>query len=292
MLHCQMIQAGEIQAVVGDGSRNGMGGSHYCGLWSLTSQHHPFNAFGNSYAGLLPGEIRSGGPRLEIVDENQVALTADATEDRPMDVRAVYRVKPPYYIDHELTVTDRQDRRLKVNLPCEPGEGEFRESSWCCYMNGPEDRRIHFISNGRWTRHLPPKHGESARIAPASVPDDELERFPKVDRRPPFHWSWADLRFDQPFYYGRVGPMVMLLIFDCPRWLRMFSSPDGGGPALQPGQWCPAWDFLWVISSEHYKLDVPYRFRVRLVYKLFDSDDDVLAEVRRSVDELGFDWVQ
>ena len=283
MLHCQMIQAGEIQAIVGDASRDGMGGPHYSGLWSLTSKHYPFNAFGNSFAGLLPSEIRGGGLHLEIVDENEVALTAK-------DVRAVYRIKPPYCIDHELTVTDRQDRRLKANRPCGPGEGEFRESSWCCYMNGPEDRRIHFISNGQWARHLPPKHGQAARIAPTSIPDDQLERFPKVKTNPPFYWSWADIRFDQPFYYGRVGPMVMLLIFDCPQWLRMFSSPDGGGPALQPGNWCPAWDFLWAIPSSQYKLNVPYRFRVRLVYKLFDSDDDVLDEVRRSVDELGFNW--
>ena len=47
-LHCQMIQAGEITAIIGDASRDGIGGTQYCGLWSLTSKHWPFNAFGNT----------------------------------------------------------------------------------------------------------------------------------------------------------------------------------------------------------------------------------------------------
>ena len=54
MTHCELIQAGEIQAVVGDASRDGFAGQQYCGLWSLTSKHRVFNAFGNSYAGLIP----------------------------------------------------------------------------------------------------------------------------------------------------------------------------------------------------------------------------------------------
>lgn len=58
MQHCQLLQTDEIQVIVGDASRDGVGRTQYCGLWSLTSEHRQFNAFGNSYAGLLPGEIR------------------------------------------------------------------------------------------------------------------------------------------------------------------------------------------------------------------------------------------
>ncbi len=90
MQHCQMIQAGEIQAIVGDCSRNGIGGPQYCGLWSLTSIGRAFNAFGNSYAGLLPGLIRGRTPRLEIVDDATCALVQEATDEAPFDVRAEY----------------------------------------------------------------------------------------------------------------------------------------------------------------------------------------------------------
>jgi len=58
--HCQMIQAGDIQVIVGDASRNGHGGQQYCGVWSLTSRDRLFNAFGNSFAGLIPGTERPG----------------------------------------------------------------------------------------------------------------------------------------------------------------------------------------------------------------------------------------
>ena len=39
------------------GSPGFLGGPQYCGLWSLTSKHRQFNCYGNSYAGLIPGEL-------------------------------------------------------------------------------------------------------------------------------------------------------------------------------------------------------------------------------------------
>jgi hypothetical protein len=76
--------------------------------------------------------------------------------------------------------------------------------------------------------------------------------------------------------------MVLILIFDQPRWLRFFCSPNGGGPSLLPGKSCPAWDFEWVIPAAEYRVGREYRFRVRIVYKRFVSDEDVMEEVRRT----------
>ena len=75
-MHCALIQAGELQAVVGDASRNGVGGIQYCGVWSLTSVHRVFNAFGNSYAGLIPGEIRGKAPSLRGVDASPLSYAS------------------------------------------------------------------------------------------------------------------------------------------------------------------------------------------------------------------------
>lgn len=156
--HCQMIQAGEIQTIVGDAARDGGGGRQYRGLWSLTSVHRVFNAFGNSYAGLLPGEIRGKSPVLERVDETSCELRRPADERHPTDVVASYRAVEPCYIDHSLTLTDRRDC-------C--GANGFREVSFCCYMNSPEDPRIHFLSEGEWFRYISPRHGIGSNIAPA-----------------------------------------------------------------------------------------------------------------------------
>jgi hypothetical protein len=282
MQHCTLFQTEDIQVIVGDASRNGFGGQQYCGLWSLTSKHRQFNAFGNSYAGLLPGEIRGKGPVLELVNETSCALVRAADDERPVDVRAEYMVRSPNYVDHTLTFTDREDVR---------NGRDFREVSWCCYMNCPEDSRLNFISNGQWQRYASPSHGTGSSLAPSYVPDHALEVWPAVDGKRPFHWDRSEHRFDQPFYYGRLGKMVMILVFDTPNWLRFFCSPSGGGHSLLPDQTCPAWDFEWVIPHAAYRVGKEYSLRVRLVYKLYESDEDVLAEVEKAQEELGFERV-
>ena len=307
MVHCEMFQAGEIQAIIGDASRdsytrNGLMGTQYCGVWSLTSKHRQFNAFGNSFAGLLPSDVRGKSPTFEVLDETTGVLWRKADQHYPVDVRATYQIRAPYYIDHSLTFTDREDTR-NFATPNEKEKGfirkgcSFREVSWCCYMNSPEDPRIHFLSGGRWQRYISPKHGDAANIAPAFVPNSQLEVWPERVIRPsgqpaPFHWDRYERRFDQPFYYGRLDNMVMILIFDTPRWLRFYCSPVGGQQSLLPGKMCPAWDFQWVIPESDYQVDREYTLRMRMVYKRFVSDDDVLAEVRRAQDELRFEKVQ
>lgn len=274
MTHCEMIQAGEIQAIIGNAARNGVGGTQYCGVWSLTSAHRAFNAFGNSYAGLIPGVIRGKSPTLRVFDEKTVELTRAADSDYPVASVARYMVQPPYYIEHSLKFVDEKDMR---------GAGcDFREVSWCCYMNSPEDSRIHFLSQGEWFRYISPKHGVGSNIAPAYVPDDALEIWPSVEGRRPFHWDRIERRFDQPFYYGRLGNMVLILIFGQPEWLRFFCSSSGGGASLLLGKSCPAWDFEWVIPPGAYEVEKEYEFKMRLVYKRFVSDEDVLAEYEKA----------
>ena len=287
-MHCALIQAGEIQAIVGDASRDGVGGRQYCGLWSLTSKHRQFNAFGNSYAGLLPGALRGKSPILQVVDEATCVLSRAADESYPVDVRAEYSVREPCYVDHTLSFVDNKDVRKKG---C-----SFREVSWCCYMNCPDDLRLHFISAGQWHHYNSPAHGVASNIAPSYIAEGELEDWPlksdwRSERRDdrPFHWDRYERRFDQPFYYGRLGAMAMVLVFDTPRWLRFFCSPSGGGSSLVPGLKCPAWDFEWVIPEADYEVGREYSLRVRLIYKRLVSADDVLAEYRRSQAELGFE---
>jgi len=283
MQHCELIQAGELQAIVGDTARNGVGGPQYCGLWSLTSSHWPFNAFGNSYAGLLPGELRGRPCRVEPVDEATCRLARAADARHPVDAVATYTVRPPHAVDHVLRFRDRRDARA-AGCP-------YREVSWCCYMNCPDDPRLHFLSGGQWFRYASPRHGVGSSIAPAYVADEELEVRPPVAGQRPFHWDRIAARFDAPFYYGRLGPMVLLLIFDRPRWLRFFCSPSGGGHGLAPGSSCPAWDFEWIVPAAAYAVDRELELRLRLVYKPFVSDEDVIAAVHRAQDELGFEKV-
>lgn len=291
MHHCQMIQAGEIQAIIGDGARNGVGGPQYAGVWSLTSLHRSFNIFGNSYAGLLPSEIRGQKVTVESDPANPdtVVLRHAACAKRPSNCEARYTAKAPYYLDHALTINDQRP------LFPEDGPGNYREVAWCNYMNSPQDSNLYFLSGGKWWSYMSPKHGYGSNIAPSYIPDSELEILPPQDEsspyRHPFHVDRIPQRFDQPFYYGRIDNMVMLLVFDKPKQLRFYLSPTGGGPSLLAGKSCPAWDFEWIIPHSIYRPLQPYTFRVRLVYKKFVSNDDILDEVKRAQDELGFEKV-
>jgi len=281
MTHCELMQAGDIQVIVGDASRNGVGGTQYCGVWSLTSNRRVFNAFGNSYAGLIPGLIRGKDPRLDVRSRACCALMRKADDAYPVDVHATYEVVAPCYVDHTLRFTDWRDMR---GTDC-----DFREASWCCYMNCPEDSRINFLSGGQWFRYISPQHGVGSNIAPAYVPDHELEVWPKLEGQRPFHWDRIQQRFDRPFYYGRLGDHALILMFDTPQWLRFFCSPSGGGESLRAGETCPAWDFEWLIPRAVYRVGRQYELRVRMAYKPFVSDEDVVAEYEKAVEELRFE---
>jgi hypothetical protein len=77
-------------------------------------------------------------------------------------------------------------------------------------------------------------------------------------------------------------------MFDTPEWLRFFCSPSGGGESLRAGETCPAWDFEWLIPRAVYRVGRQYELRVRMAYKPFVSDEDVVAEYEKAVGELGF----
>lgn len=269
--HCALIQSEDLQAIVGDTSRNGSGGPQYCGLWSLTSKQRQFNAFGNSYAGLLPGELRGrGNVTLQPIDDRSAALVKPATDGDPTEARATYRFVSANCLEHTLTIKDLSPRITSLG---------YREVSWCSYMNCPDDIRLHFLSGGQMTAYISPEHGVGSRIGPSYIP--ELEPVPPQDEKhSPFHVNWASLKFDAPFYYGRLGQMMLLYVFDNAEDLRFFCSPSGGGGSLLPNQTCPAWDFLWVIPERKYAPNKEYTFRVRAIYKLYVSDEDVLAEVK------------
>ena len=279
--HCQFLRAGEIEAIIGDGA----GHRTRPGIWAMSSIRHHFSIFKNMSSGMLYGDLRGkANTVLEYVDDSTCVLKREPTDNYPVRVRAQFRAVSPYYLDCELTVNDVVDR-----IADEPWD--FRSVSVNCYANSPDDIRIHYLSGGEWERYIPPVHGApGTAIAPSYT--DEIEEWPDYED-PPFNWGkWYEKSFDEPFFYGRYQHMVLILVFDKPDMIRFYDSPTGGGKSLLPGNTSPAWDFEWNILGKNYQAGRDYTFRTRMIYKQFVSDEDVLLEVRKAQQDLGFETVK
>ena len=60
---------------------------------------------------------------------------------------------------------------------------------------------------------------------------------------------------------------------------------------VREGLTSTAWDFEYVIPRQEYEVGKWYRLRVRMIFKEYAGDDDVLAEVRKAQHDLGFETV-
>ncbi len=171
-MHCQLIRAGQIEAIVGDGA----GLRVRPGLWSMASLERQFSIFKNMSSGMLTGEFRSkANTVLEYVDDSTSLLKREPTDDYPVRARLLYRARSPYYLEAELTIHDVVDM-----IATHPQEGNERQVSYNCYMNSPDDTRIHFLAGGEWVRFIPAVHaGPGTSIAPSYIPDSELEVWPQ-----------------------------------------------------------------------------------------------------------------
>ncbi|MBW7998247.1 MAG: hypothetical protein FVQ81_17090 [Candidatus Glassbacteria bacterium] len=279
--HCMLLRAGEIEAIIGDGARI----RNHPGLWLLASEHYPFNVIHNKSAAMLGGGLRNREPVLKKIDEFSCALERTSTPDDPSDIRAVYRISEPYYLDYEHNVRDTEDRIGPLL--------NHRSWGYANYTNSPDDLRIHFLSDGEWFAWTPGEHGGAgSQVVPNYLPKEKLETWPEDHPDPSFWWhKRLDRGFDEPFFYGRFENMVAIWVFDKPEWLRFHLSPQGGGKSLREGKTSTAWDFEWIIPRREYEVGKWYQLRCRIIFKEFEGNNDVLREVRKAQQELGFTTV-
>jgi hypothetical protein len=86
--------------------------------------------------------------------------------------------------------------------------------------------------------------------------------------RLPSHFS--EYRYGAPYFFGRYEEMVLAFLFDSEEVIRFSQSPTGGGKLN------PAWDFQYLIPAP--KIGKIYSFNVRMVYKPFISERDIVDE--------------
>jgi len=150
------------------------------------------------------------------------------------------------------------------------------------YIQAPEDMAIQFIGRSRpgggdltprWIKHLPESHGVAANHRPAGSTWD-----PTFDDgfRLTLASAFSDYEYLHPFYFGRSGDNVLVLMFENPDdggEVRFAQSPSGGGPGN------PAWDFVYF--RRDYAVGREFRFRVRAVYRRFTDREDIVRLYER-----------
>lgn len=198
-------------------------------------------------------------------------------EDDPWGMSATmkYTVVAPHYID--------------VDFRCVPhdvslfGKRGYAILFFADYMNDVEQVALNFRGiegpdqPEKWiAADAPPGHpdwnqGGTYRSAPAADLEYDADHNFKLNS-----WSYDYPRFTQPFYYGRSGQgMTLILMFD-----RMYGEEDEIRFSLfkfkVPKNPRPAWDFQYVIRRLAEGKE--YGFRMRLAWKRFVSAEDCLGE--------------
>lgn len=273
------FHVGELRAVIGDNAAHEEHRSGYNGVWSLTSRHESRNLFVPAFAGLNLEHIYDGHaaepdvryePRqaemyFTQVDDTTAQLHQPPTPHFGLESVTTFTLREPYYLD--------------MRFECMAHRPAFHHGYmglfWASYINAPEDKSLYFRSGSRWVQLCTQRHNDESTV----LPDDE-EMPPFSEGYPTMlYTNRSPLRFSEPFYYGRFGRMVYLLLFDRRSGIRFSHSPSGGGDAPHAETTNPAWDFQYIIPR--YEVGRRYEFRARLVYKPFEGRADILEEFHR-----------
>lgn len=276
------LQAGDLEAViVGNDALDGHGGG-YNGISRLVHRSQPRPLFIPFYSGINFEHIFDGrdagfaprGGKLNLwrYGPRSAGIHCPAAES-PWGLESMTRftLVEPCAIDIEFTAVPRQAKFASGYI------GMF----WASYINGPRDRSIYFLgrakgdtkSPARWISALSPAHDvRSTHVAAFEPPV-----WKTLDTRkwPGLAANFSDYEFDAPFYFGRFHDMAWVCMFDkaCiseTQTLRFSQSPVGGGGLN------PAWDFHVVVRP--FKVDQPFTWRARCIYKPYVSAADVLKE--------------
>ena len=268
--HCYFISAGELRAVVGDDTDHGAGQPQHSGIWFLTSVKDGHTAVSQGASILVFGHHRGTRPSIRRVDETTVALSREASpENNYLETQGTYRLVAPHYIDYKMTATARSGYT--------PRKHAF--FSWCCYVNSPAEKGIHFIEKGLWTYYYNPVHGQGAMVFPSDLAVSDREPCGQqpvtdfLDGRRNFSCSDSGRTFDYPFYFGMLRGMMFQVMADDYPGFRFYLSPSGAGRSLLPGEQSPAWDFAWQAGA--LRLDEPKTLHVRVAYRRPEKTEQI-----------------
>lgn len=247
----------------------------YNGIAELTHKSQDSSVFVPFYAGFNLEHIFGGDSLAELfeprkhpmelfkISDNEVLLYQSTTPVSGVESQTIFRLTNSHYIDVYF--------RFIIHDPAFFRHG-YAGLFWASYIHGPKDKKIYFPglkegseSNG-WISAYSTEHGLNSTHL-GSREKDQIYFAPNFNARLASHFS--DYRYDKPFYYGRFHNMVLAYMFKPERGIRFSQSPTGGGELN------PAWDFQFIVPD--FEVGREYSFQVRIMYKEFAGEDDVLT---------------
>jgi len=253
----------------------------YNGVAELYNANSTKNAFVPEYAGLNFEHIFNGDSAtyrwntyecrlapMEVIkhSETKTELLQSRTQNWPLQSSIVYETIGDA-IDFTYTGIPLADAWQKHGYI-----GLFFAS----YIFEPEQRGINFIGRSKdnpeahWIYNLPASHGLQANHRESGSkfhPAMDTAGFPNTLA---LIKGVSDYEYAYPFYYGKRGENVLIMMFEKPRdgEINFAQSPDGASEKD------PAWDFIFY--QKKYKVGKPFAFRGRMVYKKFQGKEDVI----------------
>ncbi|MGI5819494.1 MAG: hypothetical protein ACOX9R_15500 [Armatimonadota bacterium] len=277
----ETVTAGDLTAVIGDNGGHEGQRAGYNGVQSLVSAHCPApdgNLFVPGIAGinlehLLEGrdmpdrddyfEPRRTPMEVEKLDSQSVILHQSATPTLGVQSMATFSLRIPHYLDLDLRIVLRRDTLRH----------DYLLAFWASYINAPEDPAMRLLGRTRdepvgeaWMELNSPAHCERSTVCHVDI-EPELPHEISFDT---LAYSYSELAFTRPFFYGRRRNMVFALMFEDGHDVRLTHSPTGGGKGN------PAWDFQWVMHEP--RVDEEHHLRARAVYKPWQGERDIWRE--------------
>jgi hypothetical protein len=276
------IENGDLKAVFIDNTE--LPPNHRAGYNGIAELYHTdqdSSLFVPYYAGFNLEHIFSGDSLTEFFEprvnpmtlyrksETEVLLYQKSTRISGVESLTEFKLVPPCYIDITFRCVLHNKPYFKHSYA-----GFF----WASYINMPPDRNIYFrgitenMPNETWISAFSENHGSKSTHRAVN---DRYNFYFAPDFRIILARNFSNYHYSQPFYYGRFHNMALAFFFESSEVIRLTQSPSGGGKTN------PAWDFQYLIPNP--KTGREYNFKVRMVYKLFAGNQDILEEYRKWV---------
>jgi hypothetical protein len=279
----------DIRCVIGNNAAAGEHRRGYNGVFEIRHAGDTVSPFVPLYAGLNLEHYFDSRPRSPEAHVFFEPRHAPMTFTR-IDGQTAELHQPPtpvYQVESWTRFTLSGPYYIEMNYRCIPRAAVFQDFMgvfWASYINGPEDKSIYFLREGstlenpQWVQFCTQAHGRDSTVRH----ENDKAELPMPPASDSLFNGLSPLRYSAPFYYGRVGDMVLIYIFKPNPYLRFAHSPSGGGRTPAGDDTNPAWDFQLVIPD--YEIGKEYGLQMRAVYKPWKDRADVVNEVRKYLD--------